>query len=982
MATSPLNWLYWNDKSSGKIQRSGPDGTAVTDLVTGLGEIKVMQLDMTNEKLYWNDKGSGKMQRSDLDGSNVEDLVTGLGDVKVMELDLTNNKIYWNDKSSGKMQRSDLDGSSIEDLVTGLGDVLVMELDLENGKLYWGDKDSNKIQRSNLDGSDEEDLVTGLGEVKVMELDLTNNKIYWNDKSSGKMQRSNLDGSNVEDLVTGLGDVKVMELDLTDNKIYWNDKDSGKMQRSNLDGSNVEDLVIDLGDVQVMKLDLTNGKIYWNDKTSKKNQRASLDGSNVENLTMNLDDVKVMGLGGTTGLSSRGYSEARVDTGITACKIESTTVSKETGGSSNFTVSMPATRPDGDLYIAQIAIESGSSINSIPSGWTEMENEVWGGTVRFAAYYRVGSSEPASYTWGAASSKKWIGAIHHISGSDTSDPISASGVDWGNSANPDAPAVTSTDDRCLVLRLYGSAGDEQAENYWPGGTIGIFQDDASGIVVSAAAYEMQATAGNTGSAAFTMTGSKKWVTATIAVSPVPGSGIPSITIPTPADVSAGDLLIAAVATDGDTDTSLSPPGGEGWTEIAVGDYDNEVTLGAWWKNAGASESGGHKFTWSDAEGAYGWIMRFTGHDLAAPINAFVDSGATSANPTSPAVTSTARYALIVRLGAFDNNSITVDAPGLGGHTALTMDKSGSSGVGTVTYENDFEEAKRGSAGTSLTINTPAGAAQNDLLIAAVSVDSVETISPPGGEGWTQIDQGDGNGQVTFGVWWKLADASESASHQFTWSGSKQAYGWIMRFTGHDTSAPINASQVQEGGNTTTPISPSVTTTVANTMIVRIGGFDDDDITFDNPGLSGHTTITMDKSNSGGSSCSGGSGYVLQPAMGASGTDNFQLTSDEQYRCVTVAIAPAPGTGGGTVSGGAGYVAQTIAGSSGTSTFTLTGSEKSKTLTIAIAPIGPVSGGAGYVKQAISGASGTSTFLLTAPEDSRMVTVVLKPDTGG
>ena len=41
------------------------------------------------------------------------------------------------------------------------------------------------------------------------------------------------------------------------------------------------------------------------------------------------------------------------------------------------------------------------------------------------------------------------------------------------------------------------------------------------------------------------------------------------------------------------------------------------------------------------------------------------------------------------------------------------------------------------------------------------------------------------------------------------------------------------------------------------MILRLGAFNDDDIIIDNPGLSGHTAITMDES-----SCQlGRSGYI-------------------------------------------------------------------------------------------------------------------------
>jgi len=443
-------------------------------------------------------------------------------------------------------------------------------------------------------------------------------------------------------------------------------------------------------------------------------------------------------------------------------------------------------------------------------------------------------------------------------------------------------------------------------------------------------------------------------------------------------LSEGDLLVAAVATDGDTSGSLSEPFGEGWIQLDVSDYINEVTLGAWWKLADADESPSHQFTWSGGQQAYGWMMHFTGHDPSDPIDAYAAAGESSSTPTSPSVSTTVEDAIILRLGAFDDSDITEDDPGLIGHTAITMDASGSSGQ--VIYHDDVEEARRTSGAQSLTISTPAGTSENDLLIAAVVTDSNETISTPGGEGWVEIAH-DTN-SVTLGVWWKLADASESASHQFTWGSNEEAYGWIMRFTGHNQADPIDVSGTN-GGNAWTPDCPAVTTAVANTMILRIGGFDDDDVNVDVTGLSGYTDITMDESSGGNGTCSGGAGYVQQPAIGDTGIAEFQLTSSEQYRTVTIAIAPAM-VAGGPVSGGAGYVAQSSIGASGTSDFALTASQETQMLTIAIAPDpngGPVSGGAGYVEQPSSGDSGTSTFSLTASEEARTVTIAIAPAGG-
>jgi hypothetical protein len=204
---------------------------------------------------------------------------------------------------------------------------------------------------------------------------------------------------------------------------------------------------------------------------------------------------------------------------------------------------------------------------------------------------------------------------------------------------------------------------------------------------------------------------------------------------------------------------------------------------------------------------------------------------------------------------------------------------------------EFTEAAVSNA-TSVVINKPAGTGTGDLLIAAVAGDGsiASTLTPPAG--WNLAHVSNQDGQITFGVWWKLAGASESSTYSFTWSGARHAYGWIMRFTGHDPATPINAV-TNTSGSGSAPQSPSVTSTVDDTLILRLGGFDDDDITAGAPGLTGHTAINMADTGNGPSTVSGGAGYVLQPTAGASGTSSFALTASEEYVTVTIAIAPAP-----------------------------------------------------------------------------------------
>ena len=219
---------------------------------------------------------------------------------------------------------------------------------------------------------------------------------------------------------------------------------------------------------------------------------------------------------------------------------------------------------------------------------------------------------------------------------------------------------------------------------------------------------------------------------------------------------------------------------------------------------------------------------------------------------------------------------------------FSSDHSGG-GIILEEYVEEFE-----SIGTNrITIKAPSGTNTSDLLIATVTTTSDKTSSLNAPTGWNLLVVEQRYDQVTTGVWWKIASSLEPSHYDFIWSGNEQAYGWIMRFTGHDLSRPIDdwTLQTTSGDLTLNPPSPAVTTTVDNAMILRLGGFDDGDVTVGNPGLPGHTAITMERSNSGSKTCSSGGGYMLQPKAGDSGSSTFTLTDQEQTVAVTIAITP-------------------------------------------------------------------------------------------
>lgn len=148
----------------------------------------------------------------------------------------------------------------------------------------------------------------------------------------------------------------------------------------------------------------------------------------------------------------------------------------------------------------------------------------------------------------------------------------------------------------------------------------------------------------------------------------------TLTINKPGGTEEGELLIVALAVDGNmTDQSmLTAPG---WDWISLHTEANRVNLAVLSRVAGASEPSSYTFDWAWGDAVYGWIMRFSGQDPTNPIHAMATNGGTSASPVTPAISTTVDGCLILRLGAFDDDDVDESSPGLTGHTLITMDEN-------------------------------------------------------------------------------------------------------------------------------------------------------------------------------------------------------------------------------------------------------------------------------------------------------------------
>lgn len=199
---------------------------------------------------------------------------------------------------------------------------------------------------------------------------------------------------------------------------------------------------------------------------------------------------------------------------------------------------------------------------------------------------------------------------------------------------------------------------------------------------------------------------------------------------------------------------------------------------------------------------------------------------------------------------------------------------------------------------TLTVTKPTGVAEFDLLLgfaASRQVGGGFPITPP--SGFTEVFE-DGY-TSSFGLLEfcrAIAGGSEPANYSWGGLGSGSPdCGAVLRVSGHDPTTPVNVTGTGKGFSTTATF-PSVTTTAANCLILRVagGGVNSAGVVLSTP-PSSHTQLF---SHVGANSTDSliGVWYTTQASAGATGTATAVYSNSTFWCAATIAIAPAAGGG--------------------------------------------------------------------------------------
>lgn len=256
------------------------------------------------------------------------------------------------------------------------------------------------------------------------------------------------------------------------------------------------------------------------------------------------------------------------------------------GTAANVTITVPAGTATGDLLVAAIAKADGSTAITPPNTavWTTVsegacDNTQTAATCRLGVFYHVvQAGDPGTYTFTWPASVRFYYDMLRYSGADAAAPFDASAVQVGppDTSPATAPTVTTSVSNALVMRI---ALADTAANFTGTPASNRTNQNSGGAangVTLAVSDAIQATAGATGTANFTMGGTPRtWRTVTVAFKPptvTPAAGHWELEVNSNSTVTAGDDNDGFGITAHDGDDSA------GGTELNVY-VDSEAMIG-------------------------------------------------------------------------------------------------------------------------------------------------------------------------------------------------------------------------------------------------------------------------------------------------------------------------------------------------------------------------------------------------------------------
>jgi PKD repeat protein len=183
--------------------------------------------------------------------------------------------------------------------------------------------------------------------------------------------------------------------------------------------------------------------------------------------------------------------------------------------SATVSLTKPSGTAAGDVLVAAITADFNPTTSAVPAGWTPIVNAVSinssssSGSRLFAYYHVVGSADPSGYTWTLSSAVKWGAGITAYRGVNNTTPLDSSvvtAVDASYSATSiTGPSVTTASNGAMLIGGVACDCSSPVASPPSGWTE---RWDAAGGQAAELADKVQAAAGASGTATWTLSAAR------------------------------------------------------------------------------------------------------------------------------------------------------------------------------------------------------------------------------------------------------------------------------------------------------------------------------------------------------------------------------------------------------------------------------------------------------------------------------------------
>ncbi len=212
-------------------------------------------------------------------------------------------------------------------------------------------------------------------------------------------------------------------------------------------------------------------------------------------------------------------------------------------------------------------------------------------------------------------------------------------------------------------------------------------------------------------------------------------------------------------------------------------------------------------------------------------------------------------------------------------------------------ETGWDVQQSATARTTVSFGQPSGSVTGDLLMAIVIDDNAIGVDWSAKTGWNlPINIGTTLSDSTLAIYWRIQDGTESWPETFSATRSNERGGVMLRITGVNTSAPINASLASAAAQASSYNILGVTTDIDDCLILygfTLDGGDGAPFGVTGTGWSEFQEIVNGTATNQSSGCMGQRDLASQ---GSAGTAAISFAGGADG-CIGAQIAIAPAAGG-------------------------------------------------------------------------------------